>query len=288
MVRWTSALRRRLRNRVRADRRATLGYLRLARFLATRGINPPLSGNAEDQERRWRDQGTAGSSDSPQTYVDHTDSMQILFEDIIHFLPKDARILEIGCNAGRNLGYLYRQGFRNLCGIELGREALKTFEIEYPQTYASTHVICGNAVEEIRSLADRSFDLVFTRGVLVNIHPRDESLFDEMCRVSRAFLLTSELEGSWTSWPRDFGRVFERRGYKMVALRFLVSSADGSLEIPATVDAEGILGNPTIRLFSRIETDTDRDEQGRPAETGLHQPPLQTEQERLACTSTTK
>ncbi|MGA9798436.1 MAG: pseudaminic acid biosynthesis-associated methylase [Terriglobales bacterium] len=82
-------------------------------------------------------------------------------------LPRDARILEVGCNEGNQLCALREMGFHQLYGIEVqeyalrrarnrldnGRLALATaFEIPFP---------------------DGFFDLVFTSGVLIHIAPPD-------------------------------------------------------------------------------------------------------------------
>jgi len=49
------------------------------------------------------------------------------FHNLIAFIPlsKHTRILELGCNVGRNLNYLRSKGFTNLTGIELNSEAVK-------------------------------------------------------------------------------------------------------------------------------------------------------------------
>jgi pseudaminic acid biosynthesis-associated methylase len=88
---------------------------------------------------------------------------QRFLEDI----PRDAHILEIGCNEGNQLCALREMGFRHLYGIEVqeyalrrarnrvenGRLALATaFEIPFPNGF---------------------FDLVFTSGVLIHIAPPD-------------------------------------------------------------------------------------------------------------------
>jgi pseudaminic acid biosynthesis-associated methylase len=82
-------------------------------------------------------------------------------------IPRDARILEVGCNEGNQLCALLEMGFHHLYGIEVqeyalrrarnrldnGRLALATaFEIPFP---------------------DGFFDLVFTSGVLIHIAPPD-------------------------------------------------------------------------------------------------------------------
>jgi pseudaminic acid biosynthesis-associated methylase len=82
-------------------------------------------------------------------------------------IPRDARILEVGCNEGNQLCELREMGFQHLYGIEIQDYALRkararlenaqlalatAFEIPYP---------------------DRFFDVVFTSGVLIHIAPAD-------------------------------------------------------------------------------------------------------------------
>jgi pseudaminic acid biosynthesis-associated methylase len=84
-------------------------------------------------------------------------------------IPRNARILEVGCNEGNQLCALREMGFQNLYGIEIQDYALRkararledaqlalatAFEIPYP---------------------DGFFDLVFTSGVLIHIAPADLS-----------------------------------------------------------------------------------------------------------------
>jgi len=82
-------------------------------------------------------------------------------------MPRDARILEVGCNEGNQLCALREMGFQNLYGVEIQDYALRkararvenaqlalatAFEIPYPDSF---------------------FDLVFTSGVLIHIAPAD-------------------------------------------------------------------------------------------------------------------
>jgi pseudaminic acid biosynthesis-associated methylase len=82
-------------------------------------------------------------------------------------IPRDAPILEVGCNEGNQLCALREMGFQNLYGIEIQDYALRkararlqsaqfalatAFEIPYPDCF---------------------FDLVFTSGVLIHIAPAD-------------------------------------------------------------------------------------------------------------------
>jgi pseudaminic acid biosynthesis-associated methylase len=98
-------------------------------------------------------------------------------------IPKDARILEVGCNIGNQLSALQKIGFKNLYGIE-------------PQEYAVDHarkklkgitVIRGNALDI--PFKDGYFDLVFTSGVLIHINPKDiKTAMKEIYRCSRKYI----------------------------------------------------------------------------------------------------
>lgn len=255
--RLSQGVRGRVRGYVASSVPLSLAYLRLARAMATAGINPPLSGRSEDQEFRWQNQGKPGFADSPDTYLEGGDKGDQIFSEVLPLLSEDARILEIGCNAGRSLDYLYRQGYRDLWGIEIGEKAVERFCEVFPETRSSTNLICGNAVDEIRHLPDNHFDFVFTRGVLVNIHPKHNSLFADMCRICRGHILTVENEGSWTAWPRDFVRMYEPHGFVAISERHeAVDSPLSEAFDPSARDR--ILRAPTIRLFGRSNSDAFR------------------------------
>jgi pseudaminic acid biosynthesis-associated methylase len=93
-----------------------------------------------------------------------------LNERFLTGVPRSARILEVGCNIGNQLRMLQELGFVNLWGIEIQHYALKQ---------AKSRVRGINVVEasglEI-PFRDKSFDLVFTSGVLIHIAPADISL----------------------------------------------------------------------------------------------------------------
>lgn len=247
---WGSILKRKVETNTQLKRY----YLRLARFLSTHGINPPLTAPAEQHEKRWREQSTAGSQDSPELYVSCNDSIERLFQEVMPLLNQDSAILEIGCNKGRSLNYLFQKGFRNLTGIEISPRAVELFAQIFPVTYKNSRVVVGNATQEIRKLKTKSFDLVFTHSVLVNIGAKHNHFFYEMCRICQGYILTLENEGSWTSFPRDFQRMFERNGFAQVSYRWLVWTTDmKSLTFPNPVTNRHVFKNNTIRLFAPID-----------------------------------
>jgi SAM-dependent methyltransferase len=236
--------------RIKANPRLYLRYLRLAILLSNHGITPPLTMKAEDNEARWRNQGTAKSPIRTENYTIYNDSIEKLFQDVLPLLTPASSILEIGCNAGRSLNYLFNKGFRNLTGIEMGTQALELFEKTFPGTFKSTNIIAGNAVEEIKKLETNFYDLVFTHSVLVTIPAKHNHIFREMCRICRGYILILESEGHLRAFPRDFKHIFEKNGFAQVAYRWLVWNQDEKLTFPHPVKDEDVIKNNTIRLFA--------------------------------------
>jgi pseudaminic acid biosynthesis-associated methylase len=82
-------------------------------------------------------------------------------------IPRDARILEVGCNVGNQLLMLQSMGFRNLFGIEIQDYALQRAQGRIP-----TAILSQASALQI-PYANGFFDLVFTSGVLIHIAPHD-------------------------------------------------------------------------------------------------------------------
>jgi SAM-dependent methyltransferase len=142
---------------------------------------------------------------------------------IVHFLVElagsyltpESRVLEVGCNAGTNLDGLFRAGFTKLYGIEINRNAIQEMGTSYPDLYRAAFKIAGDAVEVVRYLPDRYFDMVFSMAVLMHIHPSgSDSLFRDMARISDKYICTIEKERDRTVYifPRNYKEIFESLG----------------------------------------------------------------------------
>lgn len=98
-------------------------------------------------------------------------------------------ILEVGCNVGWNLSYLRDLGRTGLAGIEPQTGAVERATSRLPDC----DIRQGNAFD--LPFADLSFDLVFTSGVLIHIHPDDlKTAMEEMYRVTRRYVLYVEYD----------------------------------------------------------------------------------------------
>ena len=177
----------------------------------------------------WRQPAPPGND--PHDYVGPVGRSEVLLS-LISDLPRDARILEVGCNVGRNLAYLYDHGYRNLEGIEINPHAVELLRTTFPQL-AGVPVHLGPAEEVLPGLHDE-FDLVYTMAVLEHIHPGSTVVFDEIVRLGRS-VLSIEPPGrvSHRQYPHDVPKMFQQRGLRLVSERPMA-------DFPQTADDAGI------------------------------------------------
>ncbi|MFI5225135.1 MAG: methyltransferase domain-containing protein [Candidatus Limnocylindrales bacterium] len=144
------------------------------------------------------------------------------------YVRDESRILEIGCNVGRNLAFLFDAGYRDLTGIEINSDALVKLREAYPELSATAELINAPVEDVIGDLPDDSFDLVFAMAVLEHIHPDSDWIFGQIVRIARTVILTIEDEHGVSPHhvPRDYRAVFEPLGMRQVA-EHVVSADQG-------------------------------------------------------------
>jgi len=132
-------------------------------------------------------------------------------------LPRDIRILEVGCNVGNQLRVLQGMGFKNLYGVELQWYAVE----QAKQRTQNIDIIQGSAFDI--PFRDGYFDLVYTSGVLIHFTDRDIGLvFDEICRCTKKYVWALEyFAPTWTEipwrgnrnlmWKADYSKLFRER-----------------------------------------------------------------------------
>jgi len=153
-------------------------------------------------------------SNQPRDYL-HPKGGQARSEFLLSLidLPRDASILEVGCNVGRNLNHLHEAGYTDLTGIELSEQAVEILRRKFPHL----RDIRVGAAEDILPTFD-TFDLVFTMAVLVHIHPTSEqAVFPELTRIAKKLIV---IEDEHLNTRRHFRRryrpIFEGLGMKQV------------------------------------------------------------------------
>jgi len=134
--------------------------------------------------------------------------------DFIGMLPKESKILEVGCNVGMQLQLLQKMGYQNLYGIEL-----QWYAVEKAKSMSKgINIIQGTGFDI--PFKDNYFDIVVTNGVLIHIAPeRYDSIIREINRCSKKYIwgfeyYSPELRellyrgNAGFLWKNDFSKVY--------------------------------------------------------------------------------
>lgn len=145
--------------------------------------------------------------------TDRSRALRTLIEDV----PLSARILEIGCGAGRNLAYLFDEGYERVDGLDINRSAEGVLRARYPQL-AERPVHVG-AAEDILPLVDGPYDLIFSMAALGHIHPDViAKVCDEIARLTSDVLVIETPRCDVKEFAaHDYEALFGSRGYALTS-----------------------------------------------------------------------
>lgn len=142
-------------------------------------------------------------------------------EEFLGHLPRDIRILEVGCNTGMQLAGLQRMGFTHLYGIEL-----QWYAVERAREFTQhINILQGSGFD--LPFRDGYFDLVCTNGVLIHIAPTDlPIIMREMLRCSRRWIWGFEYYSEQLQaidyrghddrlWKADYATLFRQQDPKL-------------------------------------------------------------------------
>lgn len=174
----------------------------------------------------------------PERYQIQLKRSIFLLQYMEKYIQADQRILEIGCNVGRNLNHLYENGYRELTGIEISQEAVEELHKVYPTLAENADIIHAPAESVLKHIANDHFDFVFTMAVLEHIHPDSEWLFAHIARITKSYLVTFEAEEDehWRIFPRNYQEIFENLGFE---------------QVEETTGKKVKLPNYTLRIFKK-------------------------------------
>ena len=189
---------------------------RLARHRLGRKVIGHLKMMDRDALHRfWQQPAPEGNVPADYLTEDAWARSQVLLE-MLSDLPKDAHILEVGCNIGRNVAHLFRAGYRNIEAIEISPHAVELLRRTFPDL-ASVPIHLGAAEDILPGFENRAFDLVFTMAVLEHIHPQSVAVFDDIARIAKRILAIepSGFHISSRQFPHDIPEMFESRGFTL-------------------------------------------------------------------------
>jgi 2-polyprenyl-3-methyl-5-hydroxy-6-metoxy-1,4-benzoquinol methylase len=185
---------------------------RLTRRPTRRVMGRPAKTRAELHDF-WRDPDPANRA---ERYLDAAERSKFLVELVARHEAAPSKVLEVGCNVGRNLDYLYRAGY-HVAGIEISQTAVSVLRATFPEMAADATIYNAPVEEVIRTLPTEGYDVVFTMAVLEHIHPDSEWIFAEMARISRVVVtIEDEVNTTLRHFPRPYGEIFTALGLEQV------------------------------------------------------------------------
>ncbi len=168
-----------------------------------------------DFGREYTDRNTYSPENWDAFYLHHFGVTKLeMNADALRDLPKDARILVVGCIIGLQLLGFQRMGFTNLYGVELQQYAVEKAK----SMTAGIQIIQGSGFD--LPFKDGFFDLVCTNGVLIHIAPQDHAAFmGEIFRCTRRYVMGFEYKAAEVTripyrghdgflWKADFAGIY--------------------------------------------------------------------------------
>ena len=174
--------------------------------------------NVIDLHAYWKDPtryGEKNNFNNEEDYFKCPERSEKLVELFKGYIGEGSKILELGCNVGRNLHYLYQAGYHNLTGIDINSKALQLGKEHYPEL--ADRFICGEIGEVLEMCYPEEFDVIFTMAVLEHIHPQQmRYLADKIGITAKDYVITCEDESAifWRAFSYNYKKLFEYIGFK--------------------------------------------------------------------------
>ena len=136
-----------------------------------------------------------------------------LVSKIIEEVPQAASLMELGCNRGTDMNFLYLAGYRNFKAVDVSGTGLSEFKSAYPDTWACANIQHDLFQRYLINQASQSVDFIYSNGATLELVHPSFPIVQEICRVARlGVLLELHLTGHI---PRDYVWQFRRSGFPL-------------------------------------------------------------------------
>ena len=174
----------------------------------------------------WRN--PPGRNNRPDAYVDYAAQSNAVVRLVQDLGVAPGPLLEIGPNVGRNLQSFFEAGWTDLTAIEINPEAVARMAELFPDMARGANILNMPVEDGIVTLPERHYELVFSKAVLLHIHPDSEWVFERMARATKGTLVVIENEDqqSYKLFPRKYRPIFEGHGMVQIDERILPEVGD--------------------------------------------------------------
>ena len=151
---------------------------------------------------------------SPELYLQGHERSEFLVSIVKRYLNHEDSILEVGCNVGRNMQFLFDAGFRNLSAVEISAKALELMKLKFPIIAKSSRIYNSTIEDWVQSCSSLQFDLIFAMAVLEHLHWDSDWVFSYLSKMSKKYLVIIEDEWQVSNrhFPRNYKDIFENLG----------------------------------------------------------------------------
>jgi SAM-dependent methyltransferase len=160
----------------------------------------------------------------PTSHFDELEeASKVLLAEVMALAPRrDASILDMGCNVGRHLNFLFEQGYRNLRGVDFSSAAINDMSRRYSDMHSVSRITVASFEDYLTSTPE-PVDLIYTRGATFELVHPSFPLIEHVCQVARHFVVMVIRETAHM-YPRFWTYEFARQGFELAHLRRPASS----------------------------------------------------------------
>ena len=112
------------------------------------------------------------------------------FKVIVNLLPKNTRVLDVGCGDGSLMHFLKREKNIEVRGLELNQDNVQEC------IYKGLPVIQGNAETELHQFPNQSFDYVVLSQTLQAFY-NPEKVLNQLLRIGKSVIISIPNFGYW-------------------------------------------------------------------------------------------
>lgn len=124
-------------------------------------------------------------------------------------------VMDMGCNSGANLNFLYQAGYRRLSGVDASRAALEHFARIFPETFEVADVRHDLFQRYVQRCPAGMVDVIHSNGATLELVHPSFPIVAEMCRVARRAVYV-DIQERGHAYPRDYIAQFQRNGFQLV------------------------------------------------------------------------
>lgn len=169
--------------------------------------------------------GGVGKFSDPSNFLNADKTDKRIFQEINKLITKKDKVLDLGCNCGRTLNVLYKNGFYNLDGLDIMKSALELGKNNFSELYedCNTNFYCDSFQNFLKKVPANTYDLIYTRGATVELINPYFPLVKNLCKASKKYVLLCIFENSHY-YPRFWEIEFLREDFHMISLERLTDS----------------------------------------------------------------